>query len=62
MAGRFQPDPHRDRRQVRRILADLRVRWSDLPALGFHSELSPVIDGNDRLAISGPLVFVRSRS
>lgn len=51
----------RNRQQVRRILNDLRIRWRDLPASSFRSELDPVIDAGDRLVIPHPSVFARGR-
>lgn len=54
-------DHRRNRQQTRRILADLRIRWRDLPTPGFRSELDTVIDGHDRLVMPHPCVFTRSR-
>lgn len=51
----------RSRQQTRRILADLRLRWRDLPAPGFRMELGSMIDGDDRLVIPHPVVFARGR-
>lgn len=46
----------RDRQQTRRILADLRIRWRDLPRPDSHSELD-LVDRSDRLVIPHPMVF-----
>jgi hypothetical protein len=46
----------RDRQQTRRILADLRIRWRDLPASSFRSELD-LVDRGDRLVTPHPSVF-----
>lgn len=52
----------RNRQQARRVLADLRIRWRDLPGSSFRSELDPVIDGHDRLVIPHPVTFARNRA
>jgi hypothetical protein len=51
----------RSRQQARRVLADFRIRWRDLPAPGFRSELD-LLDPRDRLTIPHPSVFVRNRA
>lgn len=62
MAAPILINHRRDRQQARRFLADLRIRFRDLPMSSFVSALDPVIDGHERLIIPHPCSFTRSRA
>lgn len=61
MAAPILINHRRDRQRARRVLADLRIRFRDLPKSSFVREIDPVIDGHERLVITHPCLFTQSR-